>query len=228
MFWRYLARKCLPHMGFLAICSFQFNVQAAVLQVHIEPFKKKMQQGVVYLVPQFGLENQATIPDISIAQQDRVFEPYISVTQIGGKVLFPNHDSFSHHVYSFSKTQKFELPLYTSERVPELSFDTPGSIVLGCNIHDWMIGYLLILDTPFYTLPKTKHIEFDSLPDGEYELFYWHPSIASRPIKHPEPVIIPNDHTVALRIDRKIRHVKRPSPIVNEDSGDFEYDEYEN
>ena len=30
-------------------------------------------------------------------------------------------------------------------------FNKEAEIAMGCNIHDWMSGYLLIVDTPFFT-----------------------------------------------------------------------------
>ena len=212
MFWHRIFRKLITTVALSAACALALGVQAAQLTVTLEPFKKNLRQGVVYLVPQFSLEPPNPIPTITISQKDRVFEPFISVTQVGGKVTFPNRDEFSHHVYSFSKAKKFELPLYTSELVPEVAFDTSGTIILGCNVHDWMLAYLLVVDTPFYAIPQTDRIEFTDLPKGEYELFYWHPSIVNRVIQHSEIIVMSQDQSLTLTIDRKIKKIKHPKP----------------
>ncbi len=56
----------------------------------------------------------------------------------------------SHHVYSFSEAKTFELALYKGNAHPPLVFDRPGVVVLGCNIHDSMLGYILVVDTPHF------------------------------------------------------------------------------
>ncbi|MBT8131216.1 MAG: methylamine utilization protein, partial [Gammaproteobacteria bacterium] len=64
----------------------------------------------------------------------------------------PNSDSVSHHVYSFANPYNFELPLYKGETRPTVSFDHPGLVTLGCNIHDSMLGYILVVDTPHFAV----------------------------------------------------------------------------
>jgi hypothetical protein len=57
-------------------------------------------------------------------------------------------------------------------------FDTPGVVVLGCNIHDWMIGYIYVSETPFFA--KTGSLgtaSITDLPPGEYTVRIWHPSM---------------------------------------------------
>ena len=71
---------------------------------------------------------------------------------VGTEVRFPNRDQISHHVYSFSRTKSFELPLYKGEDAPPVLFDKPGVVKIGCNIHDWMSAIILVLpNTHFAT-----------------------------------------------------------------------------
>ena len=63
---------------------------------------------------------------------------------------FPNKDGIGHHVYSFSTAKTFELPLSETESSMTVTFDQPGIVTIGCNIHDWMVGYINIVNTPYY------------------------------------------------------------------------------
>ena len=78
-------------------------------------------------------------------QVGRTFVPHVLPVAVGTRVHFPNYDQIHHHVYSFSRTKTFELPLYRGEEAPPVLFDKPGVVKLGCNIHDWMAGIVLVL-----------------------------------------------------------------------------------
>jgi plastocyanin len=109
-------------------------------------------------------------------QLDRAFVPHVLVVEAGTPVSFPNDDSVSHHVYSFSPAKRFELPLYKGSVHPPQVFPAPGVVVLGCNIHDHMLGYVFVVDTPYFTMTdEMGRASFDGLPAGNYELRVWTP-----------------------------------------------------
>ena len=92
----------------------------------------------------------------------------------GTAVSFPNSDNIRHHVYSFSPAKRFELRLYQARRRPVV-FDKPGVVVLGCNIHDWMLGYVYITDDPFFAVSDDAGRLALDLPPGRYTASLWHP-----------------------------------------------------
>jgi len=117
-------------------------------------------------------------PQDAVDQVDKQFVPYVKAVFVGSTVRFPNSDNIRHQVYSFSPVKKFELPLYAGTNAPPVIFDKPGVVVLGCNIHDWMIGYIYVADTPFFA--KTGPLgtaSITDLPPGEYRVRIWHPSM---------------------------------------------------
>ena len=79
-----------------------------------------------------------------------MFVPDLLVVPVGSTVSFPNSDSVSHQIYSFSAAKRFQLPLYRGKPYPPRLFDQAGLVMLGCNIHDWMIAYIDVTDAPFY------------------------------------------------------------------------------
>lgn len=110
-----------------------------------------------------------------IVQKNKLFNPKVTVVQTGSKINFPNEDSFRHHVYSFSPAKKFELKLYSGIPTDPILFDQAGVVTLGCNIHDSMVGYIYIVDTPFFAKTDDKGKAVLKLSDGQYSYQAWLP-----------------------------------------------------
>lgn len=111
-------------------------------------------------------------------QINRQFVPHTLVVQKGTRVSFPNSDSVQHHVYSFSPAKTFELQLYSELEVEPQLFDNPGVVELGCNVHDWMLGYIYVADTPFFAQTNPLGKASIDLPDGDFSVSVWHPRIS--------------------------------------------------
>jgi len=111
----------------------------------------------------------------ALDQINKEFIPAVLPVVVGTEVRFPNHDQIHHHVYSFSRTKSFELPLYRGEEAPPVLFDKAGVVKVGCNIHDWMSGIILVLPTPYFaTSDETGRFVLRDLPPGTYSLVSWH------------------------------------------------------
>jgi hypothetical protein len=115
-----------------------------------------------------------------VDQVDKQFVEYVTPVYVGSKVRFPNSDHVRHQVYSFSPAKTFDLPLYAGTAAPPVLFDKPGVVVLGCNIHDWMIGYIYVTDTPFFakTGPDGTATR-EQMPPGDYQVTIWHPMMTT-------------------------------------------------
>lgn len=123
-------------------------------------------------------------PTAVMDQQDLQFTPHVLVVESGTSVEFPNRDVVSHHVYSFSQAKTFELPLYKGDAYPPVLFDEPGIVVLGCNIHDGMLGYIVVVDTPHFARTNEQGVALiDGVPSGEYAVAAWTPR--ARPASLP-------------------------------------------
>lgn len=140
----------------------------------------------------------------AVEQRNKAFVPLVSVVQVGTPVSFPNRDEIRHHVYSFSPAKRFELKLYAGTPADPIVFDKPGEVVLGCNIHDHMIAYIYVVETPWFAKSgKDGRARIDGLPPGEYDLNAWHYAQAGRPVpqalnpKGEEPV--PAAFSIPLR-----------------------------
>ena len=118
----------------------------------------------------------------TIEQRNREFMPYVTIVQTGTAIEFPNRDPFKHHVYSFSPAKNFEIKLYAGKPAQPVIFDKPGEVALGCNIHDWMEAYVLVVDSPYFAKTSSKgRALIANVPAGRYRLRLWHPRQKTEP-----------------------------------------------
>lgn len=104
-------------------------------------------------------------------QRNYRFVPKVIAIRTNTLVYFPNSDDVRHHVYSFSPAKKFELRLYHGKTAKPVLFDQPGKVVLGCNIHDSMVGYIYVVDTPYFAVSDSSgRVQITDVPAGDYEL----------------------------------------------------------
>lgn len=116
----------------------------------------------------------------TMKQSDLTFDPYILVVPVGAEVSFPNLDRVRHHVYSFSKGNRFELKLYGKEDHRSVTFDNPGIVAIGCNIHDEMVGYIRVVESAaFGKTGADGHLALDMSPG---KVTVWHPDAMGREI----------------------------------------------
>lgn len=126
-----------------------------------------------------------------IEQRDIAFQPHVMIVPVGATVGFPNRDKVRHHVYSFSKAKKFDLKLYGREDARTVTFDKPGVVALGCNIHDAMNGFVFVTTTPFAALTDAAgHVAMTGVPAGGAIVRVWHPSIRAPGGTASQPVMV--------------------------------------
>jgi plastocyanin len=116
-----------------------------------------------------------------IDQIDKQFVPKITVLRTGTSVAFPNRDQIRHQVYSFSPAKSFTLKLYAGSPKSAVVFDKPGLVVLGCNIHDKMLAFVAVVDSPYFAKSNASGTATVNLPAGHYGLRIWHPQL-SKPV----------------------------------------------
>lgn len=117
---------------------------------------------------------------VEIAQKKRAFVSELTVVTVGTPVTFPNLDTVRHHVYSFSAAKTFEIKLYAGTPSAPVVFDKPGIAVIGCNIHDQMTAWVLVVDTPLHAQTAADgRARLEGVDAGSYRLRAWHPVLAA-------------------------------------------------
>lgn len=134
---------------------------------------------VVFVTPKAGV---ADLPSnnqkLVIDQQGKKFTPYITVMQKGQNVVFSNKDDITHHIYSVSGKNRFEFKLKAGDSKHISDMNAAEEVAMGCNIHDWMSGYILVVDTPYFTKTNTNgSAVFTVKNSGQYDISVWHPQL---------------------------------------------------
>ena len=146
-----------------------------------DPRGQPVRDAVIVAVPEGGLPKPAGRPRLEVVEQiDQEFQPRVKAVLVGSPVSFPNRDPVRHPVYSFSQPKRFDLPLYVGTPPNPVVFDTPGVVTIGCNIHDWMVGYIYVAESPYFaTTDATGAATLPGLPSGPYAVRVWHPQLAA-------------------------------------------------
>lgn len=157
----------------------------------------------VFLTPTAGTSAKPRVtgaPEAVMDQQNQRFSPHMLVVQAGTSVRFPNNDVVSHHVYSFSPAKPFELGLYKGNVYPPILFDKAGLVVVGCNIHDDMLGYILVVDSPHFSLSDAHGVARVDVPAGDYSLEVWTPRARPAGLPAAQAVAVDGSGTTSIEV----------------------------
>jgi plastocyanin len=173
------------------VLLFTSVAQASALTVEVTDNQGKLlKNAVVYLESKNTSANKNNSL-VEIEQKDKQFNPLVTVVQTGTSVNFPNHDRVRHHVYSFSPAKKFELKLYSGIPANPVLFDKAGTVVLGCNIHDNMLAFVYVVNTPYFVQTDANGIaKLANIPDGHYQLKVWHYALKSENVPASQEIDI--------------------------------------
>jgi hypothetical protein len=134
---------------------------------------------VVMLVPESrtplaGASTRLNVERV-IDQRLETFLPLITIIPRNGRIVFANNDPTTHQVYSFSPVKQFEITLASGTSSPPIVFGTPGIAALGCNIHDNMIAYVFVAESPWTALTGLDgRAVIEDVPPGGYQAQVWH------------------------------------------------------
>jgi len=215
-----ILRNCIVGLSsIISVNVFAAQVSVSVLSNTDQP----LTDIVVYLLPLEQQELKKNNTPLVISQKDQAFTPYISVGQKGADIEFKNDDSITHHIYSITKGHKFNHVVKSGEHVMhKVAADSndESEIIMGCNVHDWMGGVYLAVNTPYYTKTDNKGvaiIDVDVL--GKYSLTAWHPQIQDAHNRVATKLDVTNDNvSVSLKLTKKMAEIPSQS-----NEGGFDY-----
>lgn len=182
--------NCLAMLSmlFFSYATFAANITVNVKDQHGQP----LPDAVIELNAQSSDINTEKLPKLIMDQVDKRFAPTLLIARKGQQVNFPNSDNIRHHVYSFSKAKPFQLKLYSGQPDKPIEFDTDGVVVLGCNIHDSMVGYIYVASSEHvYQSDSNGNVVLDdvTLPA---QLTFWH-STQTIPLEEKTPLALTKD-----------------------------------
>jgi plastocyanin len=139
-------------------------------------------------------------------QRGREFAPHVLVVPVGSTVVFPNFDGVFHNVFSRSQAKPFDLGLYRGGQAREIVFEKEGVVQIGCNLHDNMSGYVVVVSTPNYSVTDAAgNFRFRSLQPGKYRLRVWSERSSTMLVR--DVIVKPGGNSIDLSVlaDRSSR-----------------------
>ena len=194
------ARATLGALGFAALVMAAIApAEAATLKVQVRGQGQKALDGaVVYATPEGGVPQSPAPQTAVMDQKNRTFVPHVLVVETGTAVSFPNSDDIRHQVYSFSEAKRFQIPLYEGTPAEPIVFDRPGVVALGCNIHDRMSAFVVVVDTPWFGVTSGGEVTLEGLPAGAYEIGVIRPG--RKKVPAPRTVTMSAEQTLELTL----------------------------
>ncbi len=178
-------------------------VQAAPVEVTVtDAAGQPLADAVVWVESAAARAAARPLAGVEVVQVNKRFEPEVSVVTTGTPVAFPNRDTVRHHVFSFSPAKRFELKLYVGTPAEPVLFDRSGIAVLGCNIHDNMAAWVVIVDTPWFAKTDAQgRARLPEVPAGRHQLRSWHAGFAVGAPALSQPITVGSE---ALRLSVRI------------------------
>lgn len=132
---------------------------------------------VVYLVPVSPSTPVVAAPAAAeMDQRSLKFVPRTVVVSPGSTVAFTNSDRVMHNVFHPPKGgSAFDLGLFGPGERRSFVFKDEGAFVVFCHVHPEMVGYVVVLATPWRTISDDSgHFAFAKVPAGNYVVHTWH------------------------------------------------------
>lgn len=192
-----------PVLSLLLLAAARPGAAATTLLVEVRGADgAAVRDAVVYAVPRAKKPPPPSRHAV-LDQKNRMFVPHILPIQTGTAVTFPNSDSVQHQVYSFSPAKRFQLPLYAGTPATPVVFDKPGVVVVGCNIHDQMSAYLVVVDTPYFAQTADGRAALPGLPEGTYDVRVWYAGMRKEPTAQAISLGTDEERTLTFQIGNK-------------------------
>jgi len=185
----------------LVLALFAQSALAGAVTVNVTSESGAPVEDTVLVFDPLDAKTPAGSETVSIDQINKRFVPRVSVVRTGTQITFPNSDRIRHQVYSFSKPKQFSLKLYAGSPNTPVTFDQPGLVVLGCNIHDNMIAFVGVVDSPYFAKTTNAGAAALTLPAGRYRLRVWHPyALAAIPSQEIKITAAPLDIPLKIQV----------------------------
>ena len=207
----------------VSLFTLSLNLSAATLTGVVKNDDEPVFETVITAVGTLKTKPILATSPRKMDQRHREFVSHILAIHAGESVLFPNSDNIQHHIYSFSPANSFEVQLYKDVAPKPITFDKAGIVVLGCNIHDWMVGYVYVSDAPYVAQTNEKGEWSLNLPADDYTLTLWHPNLDTPNNVQVQQVKITAEKPAPLEHKITLKTTSRTGKPPAEDGGNSLY-----
>lgn len=213
----------------MVILSFKSSIAESVLNeaensALIEVFVRSntghsLADMVVYLEPTEGQILEKSTKTLVVSQHNKSFIPYLSVSQVDAPVKFVNKDDITHHIYSADNKNKFAFKIRAGQTNSSTEFSSAAEVAMGCNIHDWMSGHLLVVNTPYFDKTDALgRVSFNIAKHGKYKVVVWHPQMKTADNRMSSEINVSKHDTFTFNLKDKMESI----PVQKSDD-DFDF-----
>jgi plastocyanin len=136
-----------------------------------------------------------------IDQKDKSFIPRILPVLVGTSVEFKNNDPFKHNIFS-PDGERYNLGTWVGEKGKSYTFKKAGVYRQLCNIHPEMLGYIVVLETPYFALTdKDGRFEIAGVPSGKYILKVWGEKLTKEQLSRTFNVLVEEGAPAFVDVD---------------------------
>ncbi len=153
-----------------------YNKDGSPIMQSEDPMASANRNTIVILRPRSFEPTLSPVSNATITQKEQTFLPMVLPVTKGTVVYFLNEDEFFHNIYSLTPGARFNIGRRPPGSPYPIKIKRTGLIKLSCDIHPHMEGFILSLDTPFFTRTDANgKFLLEDLPDGAYDLEVFHP-----------------------------------------------------
>lgn len=117
---------------------------------------------------------------LSLDNRECAFLPHTSVLTAGSTIEVVNSDPVMHTVH-FYGPMDVNIALPSKDMRVTRRVDTPGLLIVKCDIHGWMQAFIEVDSHPFHTVTSASgSFRIAGVPPGEYVLHTWHEKLGDR------------------------------------------------
>ena len=114
----------------------------------------------------------------AVDQHNMLFVPHTLIVLRGTTVDFLNGDTVAHNVFwpsiSGNKALRHNMTIVSPTHKKSFEFDDVGTAQLLCNLHPEMVGYIVVVPTPYFALTGPDgSFSIKDVPAGTYTLKTW-------------------------------------------------------
>ena len=116
------------------------------------------------------------------AQSQCEFTNHVMVVPSGTTVDFPNkEDKVMHNLHSYSmKNRPFNKGVPFGAVISN-KFSKPETVKITCDVHKWMVAYLIVHDDPYFCVTdENGNYKIENVPVGTYKLQVWQETLGRK------------------------------------------------
>ncbi len=112
-----------------------------------------------------------------VSNQKCLYNPRVSGARTWQKVKFLNQDATQHNF----RSDPWSRTLSSQGQSVTIWYDKPQLAALRCDLHNWMLGHLWIMDHPYFGVTgEDGAFEIKDVPPGDYTLEAWHETLGTQ------------------------------------------------